>query len=249
MLFSATPPPTTLHTLALIGHIIGVAFGVGGATATDMVFVRCLRKRCIDHTLETVLELASKLVTAGLVLLTVSGVALLLTGTHASPRFWAKMVIVIVVAFNGAFAHWLTFPRLSAAMRDGEVHLTVPFLNQLSIAAAVSAVSWYAAVILGTWKTASLHFTQYIGVYGAVLALAVIGSLLITPLILRANVFEPVILSSSADDEDRHAVVLDEQGDADVSTPSLGTPDPDTRVPNAHLFIVADERREASGRR
>ncbi len=102
---------STLHTLALIGHIVGVAFGVGGATATDMVFVRCLRLRHIDQTLATVLELASKLVTAGMVLLTLSGIVLIRTGTHTSERFWAKMVVVIVVAANGACAHWFTFPR------------------------------------------------------------------------------------------------------------------------------------------
>jgi hypothetical protein len=192
-------PPSTLHTLALISHIVGVAFGVGGATATDMVFVRCLRLRRIDQTLATVLELASKLVTAGLVLLTVSGIVLIRTGTHTSERFWAKMVVVIVVAANGACAHWFTFPRLSQAMREGEVRLTVPFLNSLSVAAAVSGVSWYSATILGTWKTAHLHLFQFLGIYGALLALAVIGSLLVTPLVLRANVFEPIVLSSDDD--------------------------------------------------
>jgi hypothetical protein len=196
---AASSPPSTLHTLALVGHIVGVAFGVGGATATDMVFVRCLRLRHIDKTLATVLELASKLVTAGLVLLTVSGIVLIRTGTHTSERFWAKMVVVIVVAANGACAHWFTFPRLSQAMREGEVRLTVPFLNSLSVAAAVSGVSWYSATILGTWKTTDLHLFQFLGIYVAVLALAVIGSLLITPLVLRANVFEPIVLSSDDD--------------------------------------------------
>ena len=195
-LLTAVAAPSSLHTLALVGHIIGVAFGVGGATATDMVFVRCLRKRRIDHTLETVLELASKLVTAGLALLTVSGFVLLATGTHTSDRFWAKMVVVVVIAANGVCAHWLAFPRLSKAMRSGEVHLTLPFLNQLSVAAAVSGVSWYTAVILGTWKTAHLPMVQYLGIYAAVLALAVIGSLLLTPMILRASHFEPLVLSS-----------------------------------------------------
>ena len=190
-------PPSSLHTIALFGHVVGVAFGVGGATATDMVFVRCLRMRRIDQTLATVLELASKLVTAGLVLLSVSGIVLIRTGTHTSERFWAKMVVVIVVAANGACAHWFTFPRMSQAMREGQVRLTVPFLNSLSVAAAVSGVSWYSATILGTWKTANLHLFQFLGIYVALLALAVIGSLLVTPLVLRANVFEPIVLSSN----------------------------------------------------
>lgn len=155
--------------------------------------------RRIDQTLATVLELASKLVTAGLVLLSVSGIVLIRTGTHTSERLWAKMVVVIVVAANGACAHWFTFPRLSQAMREGQVRLTVPFLNSLSVAAAVSGVSWYSATILGTWKTAHLHLVQFLGIYLSLLALAVIGSLLITPLVLRANVFEPIVLSS--DDE------------------------------------------------
>ncbi|MEA3185723.1 MAG: hypothetical protein QOJ74_2200, partial [Ilumatobacteraceae bacterium] len=33
------------HTVALIFHLVGLVFGVGGATVTDLIFVTGVRKR------------------------------------------------------------------------------------------------------------------------------------------------------------------------------------------------------------
>ncbi len=68
---------STLHVIALIGHLVGIAFGVGGATVTDLVFVSCVRRRRTDHTLQVVMEVATRCVMVGLGLLIVSGFALI----------------------------------------------------------------------------------------------------------------------------------------------------------------------------
>ncbi|MEY2445582.1 MAG: hypothetical protein QOE00_2162 [Ilumatobacteraceae bacterium] len=175
------------HTVALIFHLIGLVFGVGGATVTDLIFVTGVRKRHVGHTLQVVMEAASKVVVAGYGVLVVSGVVLITTGTHATPRFWAKMVVVAVIGINGAVAHRVTFPKLSGLMHTNSTGISIGFLHQLSVTAAVSATSWYAALIIGAWKTTWVPFAVWMIVFGAATLAAVLISLLLTPRILRVD--------------------------------------------------------------
>jgi hypothetical protein len=179
-------PVSTLHTLALIGHLVGLALGVGGATVTDLMMVRCIRKRRTDPTLRLVLHAASSCVVAGLVLLVGSGLLLVATGTHPTPRFWAKMLVVVVLTANGTIAHRVTFPRLNRALALGRVDITLGFLNLLAVTAAVSATSWYSALVLGSWKTAHLQVHEYLAIYLFVMSWAVVAALLVTPSLLGA---------------------------------------------------------------
>lgn len=174
-----------VHTIALVVHLIGLVFGLGGATVTDLIFVKGVRQRHVGHTLLMVMEAASKVVLAGYAMLVVSGVALITTGTPTTPRFWAKMVVVAVIGLNGIAAHRVTFPRLSAQMETRRADITIGFLHQLSVTAAISASSWYAALVMGAWKSASLSFTVWMTGYLVVLLGAVLMSLLVTPRILR----------------------------------------------------------------
>jgi hypothetical protein len=176
-----------VHTIALIVHLIGLVFGLGGATVTDLIFVKGVRQRHVGHTLLMVMEAASKVVLAGYAMLVVSGVALITTGTHTTPRFWAKMVVVAIIGLNGIAAHRITFPRLSATMQTRRADITIGFLHQLSVTAAISATSWYAALVMGAWKSASLSFTVWMICYVVLLLGAVLMSLLVTPRILRVE--------------------------------------------------------------
>lgn len=189
---------STLHVIALIGHLVGIAFGVGGSTVSDLVFVSCVRRRRTDHTLQVVMHVAGRCVMVGLGLLIASGFALVATGTHPSQRFWAKMVVVAVITLNGTIAHRLTFPRLSTALREGRVQLTLPFLHQLSVAAAISATSWYTALVLGAWKTAHLTLGLYLMIYVGALFVAMVFSLLMTPTILDVNGLASVVIVASS---------------------------------------------------
>jgi hypothetical protein len=156
-----------------------------------------VRRRRTDHTLQVVMHVATRCVMLGLGLLIASGFALVATGTHRSQRFWAKMIVVAVITLNGTVAHRLTFPRLSTALREGRVKLTLPFLHQLSVAAAISATSWYSALVLGAWKTAHLTMGLYLMIYVGVLFGAMVFSLLMTPTILDVTGLASVVVVAS----------------------------------------------------
>jgi hypothetical protein len=175
------------HTIALIFHLIGLVFGIGGATVTDLIFVTGVRKRHVGHTLQVVMEAASRVVLAGYAILVASGVVLITTGTHPTPRFWAKMIIVAVIGINGAVAHLVTFPKLSRMMHTNSTAVTIGFLHQLSITAAISATSWYAALVVGAWKTTWVPFAAWVAVYAACTLMIVLIALLLTPRILRVE--------------------------------------------------------------
>jgi hypothetical protein len=175
------------HTIALIFHLIGLVFGIGGATVTDLIFVTGVRKRHVGRTLQVVMEAASRVVVAGFAILVASGVVLITTGTDPSPRFWAKMVVVAVIGVNGAVAHLVTFPKLSRMMQTNSTGISIGFLHQLSVTAAISATSWYAALVIGAWKTTWVPFVTWISVYGAITLAAVLVSVLWTPSILRVE--------------------------------------------------------------
>lgn len=175
------------HTIILVLHFIGLLLGAGGATITDIIFVTTVRKRHANHTLQTIMEVTSSVVLIGYLILLFSGVGLITTGSHPSDRFWAKMVMVGIVGMNGFFAHVVTFPRLSRAMTSRSTDVTTNFVHQLSVTGGISIVSWYGAIIAGTWKSSTWSFGLWVGVYSAILFLAILGSFAITPILLRLD--------------------------------------------------------------
>lgn len=158
-----------LHTFLIIGHIIGVAIGAGGATMSDILFVTSIADNRIDDSELRLLKIASKVVVIGLLLLTVTGIGFLLTGSPTSPRFWAKMTIVLIAALNGFVMHRLLFPIFARCAREKTAIGSAEFTRYtplLVVAGPVSAISWYAALILGAWRSLTLTYWQYITIYG-----------------------------------------------------------------------------------
>ena len=64
---------TIAKTILLIGHIIGVALGAGGATMSDVLFLTSIRDNMIDKSELKLLRMASKVVVFGLGLLIITG--------------------------------------------------------------------------------------------------------------------------------------------------------------------------------
>lgn len=175
------------HTVSLVLHLIGLILGFGGAILTDVLFIKCVRSSRAGHTLLLVMKTASSLVIVGYLLLVASGGALLASGSHVSNKFWAKMVVVAVIGINGTAAHHIIFPRLTNKIKQRDNTITITFLHQMSVVAAVSGVSWIAALILGAWKTMSWPIMAWVVVYSLAVTSAVSISLLVTPFALRVD--------------------------------------------------------------
>ncbi len=169
----------TLYRIILIVHLFGLAFGLGGASTLDSIVLVACRRRRISRDLMDVLHAASGLVAAAMVLLSLSGAAFFLVGVQATPKFWAKMVIVLVACANGIVAHRLIFPALTEASATGAGRLCLRRRTAriAAISAAISSISWSAALILGAWRGLTLGMAPILAAYAAMLCAAMLVSM------------------------------------------------------------------------
>jgi hypothetical protein len=169
----------SLKTALLIGHIIGVAMGAGGATMSDTLFLTSIRDNYIDASECKLLKVASKIVVLGLIILCATGGAFFLVGDVPSDRFWAKMTIVSVAVINGYIMHRKLFPVFEKCSQEEIPLLSDTFLAHIRLmvsAGAISALSWYAAVILGTWRSLSLSYLEIMAGYLGILGVMLVGA-------------------------------------------------------------------------
>jgi len=163
-----------LTSILLLFHIIGTALGVGGATASDMLFMRTVRNRLIARDQFILIRTVSRTVMAGMVLVVLTGAGLLLqeyleTGAMtplAEAHFQAKIAIVTVILLNGIVFHSIIFSFLKRhvdeRMQEEEVSHRLPVL---AASGAISMVSWYAVVALAVLGPLPLSFVVLMAIY------------------------------------------------------------------------------------
>jgi hypothetical protein len=168
-------------------HLIGLACGVGGGVVADSLMGKAVLGNKIDKSqLETMHHVGS-IVTAGLALLILSGVGFLTNYSLAAPelllnpKLWAKLTIVAIVGLNGLVLHKVILPFLET--RVGKPLFAKDVAKQAHTTmtvGAISAVSWYSALILGSW--AGLNFIASYGVIFGVYAVVLVGAIVVANL-------------------------------------------------------------------
>ncbi|BAQ46963.1 hypothetical protein PUR29_16070 [Methylobacterium ajmalii] len=152
-------PPVRVLTLLVGLHLIGLSFGLGGATMLDFWILRWMRWGSLPPEIARIFLFVSKVVTVGLGLLWLSGLGFLAVYAVespeklANPKLWAKLVVVLALTVNGLLIHAVVLPGV---LRD----LSRPMLDGVSgvrtgiflVSGAVSGVSWYAAFALGLMR-------------------------------------------------------------------------------------------------
>jgi hypothetical protein len=164
---------------------------LGGASTIDSIMLVACRRGRVTRELVEVVHAAAGLVVGAMVLLTISGTAFFLVGVEATPKFWAKMVIVGVACLNGLVAHRFIFPLIENAAASGSGFLQLrPWSARVAAAsAAISSVSWSGALILGAWHGLKLGMTPILVAYVCMLAGAiVVSAVFVAP---RIFVFTP----------------------------------------------------------
>lgn len=166
-----------MNTIYIIGHIIGVALGAGGAVMSDLMFFASIKDKKISKTEITFLGLGSALVWTGLFLLILSGTGLFLSDTEKylnSSKFIAKMAIVTVIFINGLLFHWRHMPLL--AKHSGKyLYKSRDFMKNSSlliISGVVSIVSWMSALVLGSLRSVSYTYQEVLLIYLAIVVVA-----------------------------------------------------------------------------
>ncbi|HVM30459.1 MAG TPA: hypothetical protein VM305_06795 [Candidatus Limnocylindrales bacterium] len=180
-----------LQPLIVVAHIVGAAIGVGGAMATDSVFLRSIRNRHISSEQFLLIRSVSDVVMIGLGLVALTGVALLLLSPELihDAKFQAKMVVVVVLLVNGLLFHGLVLPFL-ARQRDQWLSREVLSTSRrwvFAVSGALSGVSWFAALILGAWDPPEIGLPLKVLIYMAI----ALGASVVAFLVLSHILFKP----------------------------------------------------------
>lgn len=131
------------HSLLILGHIIGTVLGVGGATMIEIHLNMALRDGTMDLMERSFLGIDFLLtrIGMGIGLLTGAGFVVEYILNNQLFRlqdgvFWAKMLIIVIIIINAYLLH----------------------KHKISLywGSAFSFVSWWTALILGTFLTSNI---------------------------------------------------------------------------------------------
>lgn len=180
-----------LDGLLVIAHIVGAAMGVGAATASDSIFMRSIRNRRISSEQFVLIRSVSDVVLLGMAIVALTGVGLLLLDSSLieQAKFQVKMLAVVAILVNGLVFHVWIFPYLKRHRdtRMGNDSLTAGRRWLFAGAGAVSAVSWYSALILGAMDPIDVGLPIKLLAYlalvagGAVAAFLLLSHLIFAP--------------------------------------------------------------------
>ena len=178
----------TWYSILVVLHVVGAAIGVGAAATSDSVFLASIRNRMVNHDQFLLISRASHIVLGGLVLIVLSGIGLLFFNLDLwqMPHFQAKMTAVIFLIVNGIIFHATVIPLL-----EENQHKIMPeeFVASkqwtLAITGTVSAVSWFAALIIAViGDDIAIGYFVYLGIYlFMIVAGSVVADFMLTKII------------------------------------------------------------------
>jgi hypothetical protein len=183
----------SLKTSLIILHLFGLAIGVGAATLLDLIIVRFMVLGRISRDHVKVVYLAAHLVTAGLVLLWITGVGFMAyyynyaPESLTNPKIHAKIAIVLILTLNGYLVHTFILPKIAEKV-GGHLFDKVSVMQQTFMLSCgtISAVSWYVPIVLGATKewnfavSASTILLAYLGLLTmGILAAQILGRILV----------------------------------------------------------------------
>lgn len=164
-------------------HIIGTAFGVGGATISGVLFFKFLKSVSVNRTEFNFLKTTSSLIWLGFVILAFSGIGFFIVyrannlgpTVMYEPRLWAHLTIALVLLLNSVVMHGRILPVLESEI--GRPAKSPIFFKKMPLAfssGAISLVSWYSALVLGAWRGLTASYFFIISAYLALLLAGII---------------------------------------------------------------------------
>ncbi len=144
------------HTLLILGHLLALALGLGATLLADWVVLRTLVFGIVSQRAAEQLMDLSRAVSAGLVLIWVTGGFLVTDNAFGAPasimnqKLWAKLVIVALLTLNALLLHSIVLPRVTSRVGQPLFETSLGRLPMMSILlGALSATSWLFAAYLG----------------------------------------------------------------------------------------------------
>jgi hypothetical protein len=170
---------SVLNLLLLFAHLLGTSLALGAIVATDIRLVARLADTRVR--IPPPNQFVMRLITIALVLLYVTGGALIVLGLgndreylNANPKLQAKLVLVAILSINALVLHHVTFPGLAHGRRVSRWRVLE--FARVAIPVALSNALWMYCAFLGIarpWnRTVSMEFVLTVGacVFGVTLA-------------------------------------------------------------------------------
>ena len=179
------------HTLLVLGHLLALAVGLGAALLADWVVLKKLTSGIVSQKAAGQLIDLSHAVSAGLVLIWITGALLMADGAWNTPasimnqKLWAKLVIVAVLTLNALLLHGVVLPRVASRVGQPLFETSFGWLPLIStLLGAVSVVSWTFAACLGLARELNGHanLMPILGSYLIALVLAWVAAVIVSHL-------------------------------------------------------------------
>ena len=145
-----------IHSMIVFLHVIALAIGLGGALLADWIVLSQLTFRTVTPASAGRLTDLSRAVMVGLLLLWITGAALIAYQMQTAPeqlltnqKVWAKIAIVAILTANALLLHGIALPQVALRMGRPLFEMSWRVLAPATLFAAVSATSWIFAAYLG----------------------------------------------------------------------------------------------------
>lgn len=142
-----------MKTLVVYVHLLSACVAVGSLLLQDIGLCRARARKLLEREIED-LKKTIKVISVALILLWVSGIALVTLGYMASPekylaneKLWAKITVVVILTVNGFVLHSKTFPKFQVGTVF--VHLPTATSMLVVLTGSISTVTWLFACYLG----------------------------------------------------------------------------------------------------
>lgn len=142
-----------MKTLIVYAHLIAACVAIGILLMQDLALAKTRGKALSSLAIKDLTK-AAEIMFMALVMLWISGLALVLIGYLENPtqylmneKLWAKFSVVSILTLNGIALHYFSFPRVTSSRGL----MGLPGFEQILVAltGAVSSVSWLFACYLG----------------------------------------------------------------------------------------------------
>lgn len=169
-----------MKTLLVYAHLLAACVSVGILLLQDLALAKSRGAPLSQKAIEE-LRKAADIMFAALVILWVTGLALVIHGYLENPqqylmneKLWAKFTVVSLLTLNGLVLHYFSFPRVICPR--GLLGRSPLEQSLIATTGAISSTSWLFACFLGIarpWNyTASYQFVML--VYAALVVAAII---------------------------------------------------------------------------
>lgn len=169
-------------------HLVACCVAIGLVLTSDIAMVRdLLKKKCFTGHDNAHMENLQKSVIVALVALWISGIAVvgidyLDKGMDyfLNPKLQAKVIIVLLLSYNGVLLHRLVLPALQKAGSLLDLGLSARLLALFC--GALSAVSWMYAAMLGVGRPLAWKYSlsELLLAYPVLIVLGFLAMLVLT---------------------------------------------------------------------